>query len=87
MRLFPMAAAATVTCALAVPLIGYTQGGAQEAGQNLPIEFFDRMMTVVSADGGPGSAAERDGFAAESYCDLLAVSTEPCADMNSREDL
>ena len=48
MRLFHVAAAAAVMCALAAPPIGFAQGSATEAGQNLPVEFFDGMMTELS---------------------------------------
>jgi kynurenine formamidase len=48
MRLIHVAAASAVVCALVRPPIGYAQGGRQEAGQNLPVEFFDRMMTELS---------------------------------------
>jgi kynurenine formamidase len=51
MRLFRAAvlsALVAMVLALAVPPIGYAQGGAPEAGQNLPVEFFDRMMTELS---------------------------------------
>jgi hypothetical protein len=48
MRLFHAAVLVAMVFALAVPPIGYAQGGAPEAGQNLPVEFFDRMMTELS---------------------------------------
>jgi kynurenine formamidase len=48
MRLFVVAAAAAVMSALAVPPMGFAQGGAQEARQSHPVEFFDRMMTELS---------------------------------------